>query len=163
MSVGWKLFRIICLLQMMAATFLTFTSFIFGSIGPMILQTIAFALIAAFSIFAFSLINTNYPDKPVVGKQKTRFNQLYLFNFLLLAFLFGHFFSAFRTLRDYASTLEVSIFDARWIVWRPVIVFSCMLLFQFILLYGMYILRRILYINSVTSRQFEFETPTERA
>ena len=161
MSVGWHIFRIICLLQMLASVFFSFTNFISFFItgsGQFFFRAVAFAVIAAFSIFAVNLLNTNYPDKPVVGKQKTLFNWLFLLNFLLLAFLFAHFFAAIRTVQYFAYLTGQSIFSLSFRAWVPVIFFSGILLFQFILLYGLYILRRVLYINFFSRQQFDFES-----
>jgi len=160
MPFSWQLFRIVCLLQMMATVFLSFASLIsFFNAGRFsyVFETIAFALVASLAIFALNLLNTNYPDKPVVGKQKSIFNWLFLINFLLLAFLFAHFFADYNGLRVLSSLTGRSIFSFSFRFWWPVILFGATIIFQFIILYGLYILRRLLYLNFYEARQFEFE------
>ncbi len=160
MPVGWQFFRIICVLQMMASVYFFFGNLIgffnFGR-GVHLLQALAFSLIATFSIFALNLLNSNYPDRPIMGRQKSTFNWLFLFNFLLLALLFAYFFSAFRLLQFIASTFNREIFDLPVRIWWPVILYTSVLIFQFVLLYGLYFLRRMLFINHVSKQQFEFE------
>ncbi|HEX7847268.1 MAG TPA: hypothetical protein VF476_15820 [Chitinophagaceae bacterium] len=164
MPIGWHIFRIICLLQMLAGCFFTFSCFIGFFNYPNVidfLQAIAFGFITSFAVFALNLLNRNYPDKPVAGKQKTAFNWLFLINFLLLAFLFGWFFSAYQVLQTVATLTGKGIFAVPFRVWLPALVFTAMLLFQFILLYGLYILRRLLYLNFFDQQQFEFENSKE--
>lgn len=160
MSIGWHIFRILCLLQMLAAAFFSFTSLInFFNYGRFVylFETLAYAMIASFAAFSLNLVNTNYPDKPVAGKQKSVFNWLYLFNFLLLAFLFAQFFSAYRLVEAFSAFTDHNIFAVSFSLWLPALVFGVMLLFQFILLYGLYILRRLVYLNFFSRQQFEFE------
>lgn len=160
MKTSWQIFRIVCVLQMLAATFLSFTSLInfFNGRGfGYILEMTAFALMASFAIFALNLLNTNYPDKPVAGKQKSIFNWLFLLNFLLVAFLFAHFFSNYRLLTQLTWLFGGSVFSLPFRFWWPTLLFIFLILFQFTLLYGLYILRRLLYLNFFSHQQFEFE------
>lgn len=165
MPFGWQIFRIICLLQMLATTYYSFISLIslFNGNGIYYLfETIAFAIIAIFAIFALNLLNNNYPDKPVAGKQKAAFNWLFLLNFLLLIFLFAHFFAAFRSLREITDQLRLpSLVDAPTSAWMPPIMFSAILFLHLVLIYGLYILRRLLFINFFSRQQFEFEEKSE--
>jgi hypothetical protein len=160
MKTNWLLFRIICFLQMLAATYFSFASLInyFGHGNAVnLLAIIAFTLIASFAIFALNLLNTNYPDKPVAGKQKSVFNWLFLLNFLVIAFLFAYFFSGYRMLRSLSTLMNRPVSSLPFQFWWPTVVFMIMIIFQFILLYGMYSLRRLLYLNFFSHQQFEFE------
>jgi membrane protease YdiL (CAAX protease family) len=160
MKTSWLLFRIVCLLQMLATVFLSFISLIsFFNTGRFadVLETIAFALVALLAIFALNLLNTNYPDKPVAGKQKSIFNWLFLLNFLLLAFLFAHFFADYASLKKIGELTGRSVFSFSFNLWWPVLLFITIIVFQFIILYGLFILRRLLYLNFYGHRQFEFE------
>jgi hypothetical protein len=121
------------------------------------LEAIFFLLIAALAILGISLLHTNYPDKPVAGKQKSLFNWLFLFNFLLLAFLFGLFFSEYRqlnSLREFGGRRVISL---PFKVLAPLFISLGLLIFQFIILYGLYTLRRELFLNYIRDKQFEFE------
>ncbi len=160
MSTPWLLFRIICLLQMMGAAFFGFVSLTgFFNSGRIyfVFETIAFLLIAALAVFAINLISSNYPDKPVAGSQKTAFNWLFLLNFLLLAFLFALLFAAYRNIKNYAQLTGMGISSLPLKVWTEPIISVTMLLFQFIILYGLYILRRLLFLNYLEASEFDFE------
>jgi hypothetical protein len=160
MSTGRQLFRIVCLLQMLVTVFYGFISLSnFIRIGRFyfMLEAIFFLLIAALAILGISLLHTNYPDKPVAGKQKSIFNWLFLFNFLLLAFLFGLFFSEYRQLnllREYGGRRVISL---PFKVLTPLFISLGLLIFQFIILYGLFTLRRELFLNYIRDKQFEFE------
>ena len=89
MPLRWKLFRLTCILQMIAAGFkalealLTFFQHIsFGSIVGVLL----FSSILMLTMLAINLLNNNYPDSPVEGRQKKVFNRLFLLNFVFSDF-----------------------------------------------------------------------------
>lgn len=158
MPLSWQLFRIVCLLQAAAAIYYFFRSMvaIFDQGGALnIFSFFCFAVIGAFAVFAFNLINSNYPDKPVAGKQKSWFNWLFLLNFLVLAFLFSFFFSAFRDYKELLSFLPNRMIPS-WFKWHFASTLL-LLIFQLIILFGLYNLRRLLFINAYKIRQFEFE------
>jgi len=163
MKISWQLYRLICLLQMLATTFFTFTSLIsLFNTGRLYYfwETIFFVLMAALSIFALNLVNTNYPDKPVAGKQKTVFNWLFLINFFLLAFLFGLFFAEYRSLGLLRSITGGSLFSVPFRFLVPLLINSVVLIFQLLIIYGLFNLRRELYRNFFVNKQFEFEDGT---
>jgi hypothetical protein len=160
MSTGKQLFRILCLMQMLVTAFLGFislSSFIKTGRFYFALESLFFLLIASLAILGISLLHTNYPDRPVAGKQKAVFNWLFLFNFLLIAFIFALFFSEYRqlnTLREYAGRRIISLpFRAL----APLLGSLLILVLQFIILYGLFNLRRELFINYIRAKQFEFE------
>ena len=155
------LFRIICFIQMLVTVYLCFSSLIslFKS-GEFYfaLETSFFLLMASLAIFGINLYNTNYPDRPVVGRQKSVFNWLFLLNFLLLAFLFALFFSSYSQLQSVAILLGRSFFTLPVRLLLTFLIPFSLLAFQFIILYGLYTLRRKLYEN-FNAKQFEFESP----
>jgi len=159
MPVKWKLFWVICLLQMLAAAFFTIMAVIhfFGEGGfSAFIRILLFLLIFLLAVLGVNILTNNYPDVPVTGRQKTNFNRLFLLNFLFLSFLFGVIFSEYRQLS------EITTLTGRAALQLPVeffiylIIYLIMLVFQLILLYGLYILRRELYVNFM-SKEFEFE------
>jgi len=159
MSVKWKFFGLICVLQLLATAFFSITSFInLLQLGLFyfLLQTIAFVLMTRLTILALNILNNNYPDVPVGGRQKTIFNWLFLLNFLLLAFLFGLVISEYKNLKVLTNLLDRSIFSLpfKWLL--PFFIYSIILVFQFIILYGLYAIRIELYRNFM-KKQFEFE------
>jgi hypothetical protein len=160
MSNNWKAFRVVCLLQMLIATFyiITYTVklFVFGS-GLYFLEMIFFILVGALAVLGMSLLNTNYPDKPVMGKQKTAFNWLFLVNFLLIAYLFALLFAEYRGLRFYALLFGKSVFGLPPRMLLPLFLRFLILVFQFIIVFGLYSLRLELHRNFFAKNQFEFE------
>jgi len=159
MSAKWKFFGLICVLQLLATAFFSITSFInLLQLGLFyfLLQTIAFVLMTWLTILALNILNNNYPDVPVGGRQKTIFNWLFLLNFLLLAFLFGLVIAEYKNLKALTNLLDRSIFSLpfKWLL--PFFIYSIILVFQFIILYGLYAIRIELYRNFM-KKQFEFE------
>jgi len=159
MPIKWKFFGLICVLQLLATAFFSITSFInLFQINAFyfLLQTIAFLLMTWLTMLALNILNNNYPDMQVAGRQKTIFNWLFLFNFLLIAFLFGLVISEYKNLKALTNLLDRSIFSLpfKWLL--PFFAYAVILVFQFIILYGLYAIRVELYRNFI-SKQFEFE------
>lgn len=160
MSSSWKALRVVCLLQMLIAAYYTFSYtvklFVIGT--PFyILEIIFFILIGALAVLGMSLLNTNYPDRPVLGKQKAAFNWLFLANFLLIAYLFALLFAEYRGLRLFSILLGRSVFELPPRTLLPLFVRLLILVFQFIVLFGLYSLRIELHRNFFAKNQFEFE------
>jgi len=157
--------RIICILQIVAAIYRGFISLI-GLIqdGDFIylLQAIAFAIIAALPVQVFIIFSNNYPDKRIEGKQKRNFNRLFLINALLLAFLFGFVFYDYQEAFYTPGPDEVFSVGALYqpVYIQDLIVSITMLVFHFVVLYGLFWLRTTINMN-VNSRQFDFEMPDE--
>ena len=149
--------RIICVVQIMFAMFSCFSSLIGFLSGDLIflLQALAFGLIAALPVLAFTILNNNFPDKPIDGRLRKNFNRLFLVNFLLVSFLSGFVFV------DYRQAMHLSKITGTYQPYIeffiPFIVSCTMLIFHLGILYGLYWLRR--HINSKASKkQFDFET-----
>jgi hypothetical protein len=159
MPVRWKMFRIICLLQLLLSSFFTITAIIsFFEAGGFsgFIRMILFLFILLLAIIALSILNNNYPDVPVTGKQKTNFNRLFLVNFLFLAFLFGIIIAEYREAKSIAVLLARPFFTLPFELFIPLLMNIVTLVFQFIILYGLYHLRRELYVNFM-KKEFEFE------
>jgi hypothetical protein len=159
MPLRWKSFRIICILQLVIAVFILFNSAIrvvFDLSFTDIAECILFLLIMLLAIFAINLVNNNYPDTPVTGTQKKNFNRLFLANFIFLAFLFGFIIAEFKSLQDYADGINRSVSDLDFEFFTMLTAYLVTLIFQFVILYGLFVLRRLLYLN-FTKQKFEFE------
>ena len=159
MSTRWKLFKVMCFLQMLATTYFAISALVrFVQLGEFyfLVYVICFGLITWQAIFALQLLNSNYPDRPVAGTQKSVFNWLFLLNFGMLALLFALFFKDLRVLKTLTIIFgSISRVPARFIFllsWN-----FAVLIFQFLILYGLYVLRRELYANFFRHKQFEFE------
>ena len=102
---------------------------------------------------AVTILSRNYPESPLEGSQKKNFNRLFIANFLFLAVHFGIMFSEYRDLK----TLDAYSNNALSLrFWLPFINYAIMLIFQFIILTGLYFLRVELYKNFM-QKKFEFE------
>jgi hypothetical protein len=159
MPVRWKLFRIVCLLQMLSASFFTIVSLIsfFQSFRfAVFIRVVLFLLILMLSIIAVNILNSNYPDVPVTGRQKNNFNRLFLLNFIFLIFLFGILFGDIRQLNFFSGLTGRRVFQLPLRLFTEPAINFITLVFQLIILYGLYVLRRELYIN-FRNKQFEFE------
>ena len=159
MPVKWKLFRVVCIVQMLSASVFTIMGLInFFTAGNLfsLLTTLLFLLIFLLTILAINILNNNYPNVPVTGKQKSNFNRLFLVNFLFLVFLFAIIFAEYRTLNDIAALTGTSFFNLPFRLFIYFIMAVSTLVFQFIILYGLYQLRRELYFNCM-KKEFDFE------
>lgn len=159
MPLHWKLFRAICIVQMIAAAVnvldILFNFFRYASWSGLI-GLVLFTFIMLLTILAVNLLNNNYPDDPVDGKQKRNFNRLFLANFLFLAFLFGFIIAEYRSLNRLAALTGKDLFTLPVGIFLMLTVYVSMLIIQLIILYGLYKLRLELYSNFM-KREFEFE------
>ena len=159
--------RIVCIIQILIAIFeclFSFTGLVLEGEFILLLQSIASAFIAIFSIITFSVSNNYFPDKIIEGRQKKNFNRIFLINFLLISFLFG---LVFRDYKDYRNAVKLSHVFTVTGNYMPLVpylislIISCaMLIFHFSILYGHYWMRRHIN-NNVGSKQFDFELQDE--
>lgn len=158
----WKIFRLICLLQLMICIVMcgyAGTRTLAGGFSfYFLLDTGVYLAMVLLANMGINIVNNNYPDIPIADRQKKRFNQLFLLNFLLIAFLFAHIFREFGTfsqLRDLFRNYDRAL---PFTAYSSLLLYSVMLIFQFLILFGLYSLRRLIYANFV-NRKFEFEEP----
>lgn len=159
MPLRWKIFRIICIVQLLAASvnalekiFYVFINFSFSNIAGLLL----FIAIMLLCILGINLVNNNYPEEPVEGRQKKTFNRLFLLNFILLTFLFGFIIAEIHSLNQFAGNLGTTFFGIPFSLLLMLLVYIAMLILQLIILYRLYQLRLELYSNFM-KRKFEFE------
>ena len=157
MPLRWKIFRIICIVQLLAASvnaleklFYVFINFSFSNIIGLLL----FIAIMLLCILGINLVNNNYPEEPVTGRQKKTFNRLFLLNFVLLTFLFGFIIAEIRSLNQFAGNLGTTFFGIPFSLLLILLVYLAMLILQLIILYGLYQLRLELYSNFM-KRKFD--------
>ena len=97
--------RIICAIQLVITLYISFflVAALFTGGGFIYLfEAIAFAFIATLPIRVFIVLNNNYPDKIIEGKEKRGFNRVFLINILLIVFLAGF------VIRDYKDAVYLS-------------------------------------------------------
>lgn len=159
MPARWIIFRMICILQIVAAGFLLVLSFmsIFNTdffSGFTRIVTLLFCI--SLSVFGINTLNNNYPETPISGRQKSSFNILFLVNFLLLAILFSFFFSQFSYVKELSALTGKGFFELPTRFYMSLYLYACVILFQLVILYGLFTLRKEIYRNFI-SRKFEFE------
>lgn len=157
MPLRWKIFRIICIVQLLAASanaleklIYFFPNLSFSNIAGLIF----FIATMLLCMLGINLVNNNYPEEPVEGRQKKVFNRLFLLNFILLTFLFGFIIAEIRSLSQFAGNLGTTFFGIPFSLSLMLLVYLVMLIFQLIILYGLYQLRLELSSNFM-KRKFD--------
>jgi hypothetical protein len=120
------------------------------------MRELVFLFVILLAIFAINTLNNNYPDKPVEGSQKKTFNRLFLVNFIFLSLLFGFLISEFRLVNRLATITKKSIWELPVQFLLTLFLYTSTIIFQLIILYGLYTLRQVLYTN-FRKQKFEFE------
>jgi hypothetical protein len=160
---GWKIFRAICILQLILVAFelmFSIAQIFYGkNLLIRLVETGAYAVILIFLYMGFNLLNDNYPDTPLSVRQKRNFNLLYLLNFLFIAVLFGELVSEWRTTIPFLTMVKTNM--SGYIMISLFLLLSILIfIFHLIFLAGMYQLRRTIYFNS--RRMFENEFDLDR-
>jgi len=159
MPLRWKIFRLICIVQLLAAAACGLETLFYFFLHISVRNIAGIFLFGAtmlLCILGINIVNNNYPEEPVQGKQKKIFNRLFLLNFILLTFLFGFIIAEIRSLDQFAINIGKSFFEIPVSLFLSLSVYWLMLIFQLIILYGLYRLRLELYSNFM-KRKFEFE------
>ncbi len=139
--------RFICVLQFILAGCMALLSFVDifeyrGWYG--IIRFAAFGFVIWWTVFILQLIQTNYPDEPVAGGRKVTFNWLYLINFFVLPVILGRVISNVTVLYDiqknYAGAISAYFYGVTAVC-------VSMAIFQVMILYGTFTLRRKLNDN----------------
>src|SRR5215831_5114741 len=168
LSVSWKIFRVLCILQLLMVATRMMMSLSRLFLGHQVLlhliEIIVYALVFIFLYQGLSILNYNYPDIPLSDRQKKRFNILFIVNFLLISFLFGEVVSEWRVLApvigfvsdEFKTLLSLSTFF---------LLTAIMFIFHLIFLAGMFKLRRAIYQRTTNSwyQQFDETSPDNRA
>ncbi|MBC7849513.1 MAG: hypothetical protein H7Y31_07240 [Chitinophagaceae bacterium] len=159
MSTAWKLFRVVCVLQLLAIV----AQLVISAIGLMTPQTffysftgiVIYTVIFLFVLQALSMINQNYPDTPLSPRQKKKFNWLFILNFAAIAFLFGVVVGEWKTTLPLLAAIKARV-GTVLLIGFPLILSIMAFLFHLILLFGMYRLRRTIYHNTIERWQQQF-------
>lgn len=159
MPFKWQLFRLLCFLQIACGMFYTLSSMVWffneGSFSAIVVL-LSWIMIMSLATLGVNLVNRNYPAAPVEGKLKTVFNRLYLVNILAVALLFARVFSEWKQISFWAEATQISWFQLPFSFLYSFLLAIFALLAQFLILYGLYVLRLELYRN-FQSKKFEFE------
>lgn len=159
MPLRWKLFRTICIVQLLLASFRIMEALFhlfryasFRSFAALFL----FTGIMLLCVLGINLVSNNWPDEPVDGRQKKNFNRLYLVNFFSLSFLVGFIVAEYRSLHDLSLAAGKPLTEFPFSLFIMLILYLTVLVFQLVILYSLYRLRLELYSN-FRIRKFEFE------
>ena len=156
----WKLFRLLCILQMVLAGFhgaLWIHSLVRANGGLLALTGIlVFGTMLYFLYMGLSIINYNYPDTPLSTKQKKRFNLFFILNFLSIAFVFGTIVSEWRSSREFLNFLRPHTASGYFYALLFFIFALTLFIGHLLFLAGMIKLRRELYRNTEEAWQKQF-------
>jgi hypothetical protein len=164
LSLRWKLFRIMCILQLIVVLFCLVSDvvrlFQGGNTWSELIGVISYGFVFLFVCQGLAILNDNYPDTPLSQSQKRRFNLLFLVNFILIAFLFSKVVVVWQIL-PFLSLVNITksyiLYNFTFLLLRTVFVF----IFHLLFLFGMYRLRQVIYKNTVNSwvEQFDQQEP----
>jgi hypothetical protein len=148
----WRIFKAVCILQMVMVIFLLVISvsgvFYGGNVGWRIFESGCYGLMMIFLYKGFSILNDNYPETPLEVKQKKTFNILFLLNFLLISFLFA---KVVVQVRNIVNMPDLSLYDTRskLLILLPLVIATLVFSLHIIFLGGMFQLRRLIHNNNV--------------
>jgi hypothetical protein len=163
MNLRWKLFRFVCILQMILVAcqvFMYIAALFTGrNLFYNLLVIAIFCIMVIFIYHGLSILNYNYPDTPLTVRQKRTFNWLFLINFLLIAFLFARVINDWWII-PFLFGAEVE-FGSGLFFLTPFLLSIFIFAFHLILLTGFYMLRRTIHQRTITGwyQQFEANNP----
>ena len=141
MPLKWKLFRLLCVSQILLVVSIGGYSiiriFLSGSPFYYFFNAIAFILMLLLANLGLNVITNNYPNEPIVDPLKSRFNWLFLLNFLLISFSSAHVIAEYRTLHEISGFSE-SIISLPVTLFGPLILYLSIFVFHFIILSGLF-------------------------
>ncbi len=160
LSLSWKLFRIIGILQMVLVAFQWMLAisglFYAGYVAFHAVGVVIYSITFMFVYSGLSLLNDNYPDTPLSDRQRRWFNWLYLVNVLFIAYLFARLIEFGRVVWPYLGKKFLSFSDYLSLLTYPLLhlfIFS----FHIVFLAGMFQLRRVIYRNTMHNWYQQFE------
>ena len=162
LSVSWKIFRVISIIQLVLVAF----KLMLALVGLVYLKTPLYSLLSAIvygTIFFFvyqglSLLNYNFPDVPLTLKQKKLFNRLFVVNFLLITFLFAEVVSNWWMVPLIANSVNARISSILALL-SPLILSVLVFSIHLVFLAGMIRLRRVIYQNTIHTWYRQFDEP----
>ena len=159
LSTSWKVFRIICICQLVLVAFqgmLSISGILSGkSVVMHIVEIIVYALLFIFVYEGLSMLNYNYPDVPLSIKQKRRFNLLYILNFLFIALLFARVVNTRWIVPFLIHTSDLNTYN--WFYIIVVFLFAWLIfIIHLVFLVGMFKLRRLIHQNTINKWYDQF-------
>lgn len=164
LTLSWKMFRILCILQLIIVLYLLVLSGtrLLGGTRTWtdLIGLVAYTIVFLFLCQGLAILNDNYPSTPLSQLQKRRFNILFLLNFLLIAFLFAKTVQVWQWL-PYISLSQIIRNDQFVVLVFYLLQSIIVFIFHLVFLYGMYRLRQQIHANALNGwyDQFDQQTP----
>jgi hypothetical protein len=159
-TTSWKIFRAICIVQLVLVAFkgiLSFSQFFYTSSKVVsLIDIVAYFLIFLFVYHGLSMLNYNYPDVPLSPKQKRLFNILYLINFILIAYLFAQVVNSWWMVSFVFDPANPS--NQYRLTLTALLLFSWFIfIIHLVFLAGMFRLRRLIHENTISTWYEQFD------
>ena len=144
LSLRWKLFRIVCIIQFILTGFLLagsvinlFTAF---DKGFTLFQTISYTAVFWFLFLGQTILSENYPDRALSDSQKKKYNWLFLFNCIAIIVFSAHTIHEWKQVVPLLLSYKISLF--RYLMLDPMpALYSITFLFHLVFMAGMFLLR----------------------
>ena len=155
----WRVFKALSIIQMIMVMFMMVISiggmFYGDNVGWRFFESVCYGMMLIFLYQGFTILNDNYPDTPLSTRQKRNFNLLFLFNFLLIAFLFAKVVVQWRYVISITGDLKL---DPRGhlLIFLPMTVAALIFILNVVHLAGMYRLRIMIHENNQRTIDDEF-------
>jgi hypothetical protein len=159
-TTGWKIFKTLCIVQLVLVAFqgmLTLSGLFGGKhILMSIIELIVYTCMFIFVYDGLSMLNYNYPDIPLSPRQKRSFNLLFLANFLFIAFLFARVVNTWWFMPYLFDAKNLSSFN--WFYITVLFLFAWFIfIIHLIFLWGMFRLRRFIHRNTISGWYQQFD------
>jgi hypothetical protein len=151
---GWRIFRAVCIIQLVLVAFqgmLSLSGLFNGKhIITSMVEILVYTCLFVFVYEGLSILNYNFPDIPLSQKQKRTFNILFVLNFLFIALLFARVVNTWWVLpflweyegKWYNSVVYIVVlFALAWMIFGIHLVF----------LVGMFRIRRIIHERTINT------------
>jgi hypothetical protein len=161
-TVSWKIFRAICIVQLILVAFkgmLSFSLLLYrGSILISCIDIVAYGLVFLFVYHGLSMLNYNYPDTPLSPRQKRLFNILYLINFILISYLFAQVVNSWWMAAFIFKAASFYEDKTYWLTTTALFLISWIIfLIHLVFLAGMFRLRRLIHENTISTWYEQFD------
>ena len=160
---GWKLFRLLMVLQMIIIAFdLTIAIVALfehrGLTLPNVLKMLSYTVVFCFLYMGIVILNNHYPDTPLSRRQKTWFNYLFILNFMAITLLFAVCLSVWRATVPILLAKDSSVYQLNYVnIALLLFLATYPFLFHLFFLGGMMRLRKLIYQNTVEKWEKQFE------
>lgn len=162
LPVRYKIFKAICIVQMLLVTWgliLSIIQLFAGRSGwHAFLYIICYSSVFIFLWQGLSLLHNNYPDTPLTQQQKRKFNLLFLLNFVMIALLFAEVVRNWWILSWFINSRTLNLNMSRApLLWMTLLIPMVTFVIHFVFLVGMYSLRRSIHQQTMHNWYHQFD------